>query len=725
MKISDFSKSLPKRYIIGLILLSFVLLFALPNGVTTGLAQEQEQELKLSILRVDSQDFPQLSAYVTVVDQAGLPMMALEADDFEMSEDRTPISSPQIESETGEGVWLVLALDTSMNNQVFAETQAHLKAFIDTMRPQDQMAITTFADKAEESLAFTSDKDQLSRFIDALSATQKETTATYQAATFAVDFAAQRGQEGRSAAILITDSGNVGGTARPVDQDTLEGLKNKELPLYVVGFGIKTEAENLRSLTDETMGESYLVFGPDEMSATLQTLGVQLRQAYRLTWESQLPFDEESHDLVVNLASRSQEPPVTNSFTIDPSARPPFSVELLVVPSTFPIGESVLVQAKVEGRQVSSVEFLRDGSLFDTLKEYPYRTTIETNNYSVGEHQITVRVHDTLGEQQEDSATLQVQPAPQGLLEWVLPRFWPAFSLLLLLLITLWLLGKLLAWQRGNLRQKFALKIANEGNMPSRYELRAEEKGIHKTLRFEFFHRDQPLNIFQPPQPVQAPARAQNSQAASNQATSSSPTGQSATTGLGDISDRVQGASQFLSNLAAVLGPFGKPIRGALNSVSQTFMSGRNIVQIPTRIMGRLGISLPSPSMSGDSSPQMGGVASPTRRSQRTSASTAQVQTVVKPSLVTPTVGAGRTLWIDLFVTPPWRFLTGVDYAFTIVSRLMDQRISEVKTIKGKLNLSSMRWYRRFLPLLLFLIVTLAMSFPLALLVLWVKVAIG
>lgn len=720
MKISDLSKSLSKRYI-GLILLSFVLLFALPNGVTTGLAQEQE--LKLSILRVDSQDFPQLSAYVTVVDQAGLPVMALEADDFEMSEDRTPISSPQIESETGEGVWLVLALDTSMDKKIFSNTQAHLKAFIDTMRPQDQMAITTFADKAEESLAFTSDKDQLSRFIDALSATQKETTATYHAATFAVDFAAQRGQEGRSAAILITDSGNVGRSATPVDEKTLEGLKNKEVPLYVVGFGIKTEAENLRSLTDETIGESYLVFGPDEMSATLQTLGVQLRQAYRLTWESQLPFDEESHDLVLNLASRSQEPPVTNSFTIDPSARPPFSVELLVVPSTFPIGVSVLVQAKVEGRQVSSVEFLRDGKLFDTLEEAPYRTTIETNNYSVGEHQITVRVHDTLGEQQEDSATLQVQPAPQGFWQWFLPMFWPVFSLLLLLLITLWLLGKLLAWQRRNLRQKFALKIANEGNMPSRYELRAEEKGIHKTLRFEFFHRDQPLNIFQPQQAVPAPA--QNSQAASNQATSSSPTGQSATTGLGDIGDRVQGASQFLSNLAAVLGPFGGPIRGALNSVSQTFMSGRNIVQIPTRIMGRLGISLPSPSMSGDSSPQMGGVASPTRRSQRTSASTAQVQTVVKASLVTPTVGAGRTLWIDLFVTPPWRFLTGVDYAFTIVSRLMDQRISEVKTIKGKLNLSSMRWYRRFLPLLLFIIVTLAMSFPLALFVLWVKVAIG
>jgi Ca-activated chloride channel family protein len=189
---------------------------------------------------------------------------------------------------------------------------------------------------------------------------------------------------------------------------------------------------------------------------------------------------------------------------------------------TVEAGGDVTVEARVETSvPVVGVDFLLDDTLLGTLEAPPYTFTVDSAAYEAGEHQITVRAHDSLGRHSDARVAVEFEAPPltagQRFSQFVasLARFKRvAFSavLVLLMVVALAAMGILLGMagraRKSRLVRVARLQINNTGNAPSRYELWADEPT--GALKFLFKHQGAPLPVHgAEPEPARvAPARA-------------------------------------------------------------------------------------------------------------------------------------------------------------------------------------------------------------------------
>src|SRR5205823_4031002 len=108
---------------------------------------------------------------------------------------------------------LVLAVDISVNGSGLAQVQAAADDFINTLGPNDQVAVLSFYDKVDLVQAFTSDKSALKTAIDNLTAGGNGTQFN-EAADQAVNMLAAL-PPGRKAAVIFTNSGDTANTLSP------------------------------------------------------------------------------------------------------------------------------------------------------------------------------------------------------------------------------------------------------------------------------------------------------------------------------------------------------------------------------------------------------------------------------------------------------------------------------------------------------------------------------
>jgi hypothetical protein len=107
-----------------------LLIFVLAIGLVPR-AVAQNDELVVTATQVYSQDFPQVTAYVTVSDENGLPLVGLTEANFSILEDGNPVptASIAVESDTSQDLGLVLALDLSTPKESLDQIQEAVGSF--------------------------------------------------------------------------------------------------------------------------------------------------------------------------------------------------------------------------------------------------------------------------------------------------------------------------------------------------------------------------------------------------------------------------------------------------------------------------------------------------------------------------------------------------------------------------------------------------------------------
>lgn len=326
------------RFIPVAAILGVMLLLAVP---TSAIAQGSEQ---VRITQVDSSSFPKITVYASVTGPNGEPI-GVDASRLTLYENGKlikPDSVRAIGNGTGqtEPVTTLLVIDTSgsMNENGkldAAKNAAH--AYVDQMRPGDQVGVMAFNDKVQYVQPLTGDKNALNSAIGRLSA--QDNTAMYDALGQGVKTLSS--VSGRKSIIALTDG--MDNRSSTNADNIISSIGPAGLTISTIGFGdpgIGTtvyaglDEARLRSLADRAGG----LYAAANDAASLRKIYEQyarvMQNEYAITYGSLTTLrDGVNRSLTLSLAAPGGAP-VSTQGKYNPGGVVP---ELSKIPTTAPI----------------------------------------------------------------------------------------------------------------------------------------------------------------------------------------------------------------------------------------------------------------------------------------------------------------------------------------------------------------------------------------------------
>ena len=362
-----------------------------------GRAAAQSDGLLVTITRVDSQAFPQVTAYVAASAEDG-PVAGLGAADFQITEadQAVPPEAVTVEAEDNLDLRLVLALDTSMPADWLAATSAALAPLIEALGPRDRAGIIGFQDNAVVLHDLTNNTQELQTVVAGLQ-TGGSYSALHQAAIEAVAMASQA-SPGRTAVLIITDSRNNTGNITPAE--VISQARAVSVPLWLVGLGDKAQPAQLQQLARPTGGMVITLPNPDQLPDTLAEIEDRLRQGYRVSFRSGLPADKQEHRLAIGLtysnsSGRESSGQAVSGFVAVPG---PVSVSLPGFVNGQTVKGIVMLAPQVTApASLAAVEYVLDGQVLNRVTGPPFHFEWNSASVQPGRHQLAISVMDQAG----------------------------------------------------------------------------------------------------------------------------------------------------------------------------------------------------------------------------------------------------------------------------------------------------------------------------------------
>ena len=527
----------------GMAVLALALGAALP-AARPAAAQEATQEAAqaagptIVLTDVDSTNFPTVTAYLTVNGANGLPLVGLSAEDFTLTEDGQPVPAGTVtlNSDTSEPLSVVLAVDVSAGQADLANTQQAAIDFVNSLGPDDQVALISYYDQVDELVGFTNDRAALANALTALT-TDGNATAFNAAVDRGVSLLS-RLSAGRKAVILFTNSGDTPNDLSP--EPILAAAERGQVRIYPMAYGPTINAEIMNNWARFSGGQAYLTTSSADIGPNLLTLGVLMRQSYSITFESGLTADNEPHTLGVRLDFQGQAATAQINFTGVPG-------EVVIEGPGLSNGQTVrgrvfLIADVSAPAALETVSFWLDEQLLAELTTTPFRFDWDSTTAEPGTHTLRITAEDAAGNTGETTVTVNVvlpppivitaTPVPTAVAPTgpsqievfaqnalrVAGQVAAGLALFVGFIIAAVLWSRSQRVQRSVQVKSCDVELINQGNSRSRYELRAEDP--NGLLRFQFALHD--ANLVQSAGTAAA-AQAQRGQPAAAGATAATP----------------------------------------------------------------------------------------------------------------------------------------------------------------------------------------------------------
>jgi VWFA-related protein len=371
-------------------------------GLST--ANAQSQGPVVTITRVENRAFPQVTAYVAVSGENG-SLAGLTAANFALTEDEAPIPAEAItvQSEAGQELRLVLAVDVSMPAETLAQAKAGATALLNTLSPRDRVAVILFQDQAKVEQDFTNNLEQLRAVIAGL-APAGSYTALNQATFDAVTLAGQT-TEGRRAVIVLTDSKD--NTGLRTDGEVAERAQRDKTSLWFIGLGDKIEEAALKTMSQQAGGQALALADPAEIEPTLLAMGTQLRQGYRVTFQSKLQADNAEHKLSVKVTHQGATGQAEAQFVALPGQ---IKVTLPAISEGQIVnGVITLTPQATASAPLVAAEYWLDETSLGKATAPPYSFEWDSAAALPGEHRLRVQVTDQAGNTGKAEVTVKVE----------------------------------------------------------------------------------------------------------------------------------------------------------------------------------------------------------------------------------------------------------------------------------------------------------------------------
>jgi VWFA-related protein len=253
----------------------------------------------------------QVNVLFTVTDKKGRFVTDLTVNDFEVIENKKPQFIQQFTAETDLPLRLALLIDTSnsIQQQFRFEQQAAVRFIDDVMRPkQDRMLLVGFDSTPELVSDLTSDTELLEKGVNSMR--PGGGTSLYDAICFAAKdklMVDQPREKFRRAIILITDGDDT--QSRYTRDQALEMAQKADAVIYAISTNnthAGTEGDLvLKYLTDETGGQAFFPFKPEDLDQSFENVANELRHQYNIFYHPDpLKTDGLYHPIMLRVRTR-------------------------------------------------------------------------------------------------------------------------------------------------------------------------------------------------------------------------------------------------------------------------------------------------------------------------------------------------------------------------------------------------------------------------------------
>ncbi len=375
---------------------------------------QAQQGPTIEISGVNPTELPIINITAVVLDIRGQPVSGLTAENFRLSgelADRAEIIRVSSVTDQNLPVSVVLAIDvsTSMSGAPIQNAREAARLFVESIGPNDPVAIVVFSNDARVVQDFTSDKDVLLQAIDALPVGGE--TQLYEGALVAAELAAEAPTP-RRAVILLSDgaqytSTGVASVPRPA---AFEETIRRGVPIYTIGLGFGTDRTYLEGIATYSNGQFLESPVPEELPALYEALALRLRTQYEIILRAlDLPPDGTVYDFELEVETdegTAQSEPA--------QVRVPVPVPVIrITPIEAVVEAPVEVVAEITADDdLTTVEFLLDDVVVSTETQEPYSFLIDPLVLAPGLHTLGVSATDVDGDTGTASLEFEVAALP-------------------------------------------------------------------------------------------------------------------------------------------------------------------------------------------------------------------------------------------------------------------------------------------------------------------------
>jgi VWFA-related protein len=394
-----------RKPLLAIVILSLLLSAAL--AVT-----QETQGPRLEITGLNPVNLPTVVVSANVFDEVGQPVGDLTAADFSVVgelADRARVVSVRSFSDQAVPINVVLAIDTSssMAGMPIELARAAARLFIESIGPNDPVAIVTFSTGARLVQDFTTNRDVLTNTINNLGFGGQ--TYLFDGALRAVDTAVASDNP-RRAVILLSDGAqyDTTGGSTATEQDVLNQAVINGVPVYTIGLGFGADRRYLESLAANTNALFRESPTPAELEAIYSELANLLRTQYEVVLEVDVPLDGATYNLDLSVTTPHGAAQASGRL------RAPVPVPFIRLPQLPTIIDSLTeVQAEIVADDpLVSVDIALDGISQLTLTDGPYLYIIDPVALAPGGHTLTITATDDDGDVGTATADFTVAALP-------------------------------------------------------------------------------------------------------------------------------------------------------------------------------------------------------------------------------------------------------------------------------------------------------------------------
>jgi VWFA-related protein len=431
-------------------IVGLLLAVALVSGIQPMSAAFTQGEVRVTLGDPDLSSFPDISLPVTVVNANGVPLLDLQAGNFEALEDDSPVTIREVATKENPDLTIAVALVLDLSGSAPIENvREAARQFLEHLGPNDRVALIGFNspldfdtfDPAKET-DFTSDLDAVQAVVDELVAVGE--SAVYEAVYKGVLITAEEVAD-RRAVIVMTDGYDTASRPAIATADTPRtAAKERGIPVFTVGVyspEFASDADYLNVLARETGGQYQAATDLTQLAALFQGVVEQLRTEYRITVQTDLEPDGRDHVLRVRTTTPQGAGEAERTITYPPL--PPVPLILRLQRDVNGELQDLTASDELKGRvllvpQISAenpllrVEYYLDGVLAHVVdmealrgqeQHEPWEWRCDTEHVEEGNHTLTIIAYDDAGNVSErfsvDVRVGRAAPTLFGVSLWV------------------------------------------------------------------------------------------------------------------------------------------------------------------------------------------------------------------------------------------------------------------------------------------------------------------
>lgn len=259
----------------------------------------------VAVVQVIADEYPRVTAAVSVLDAFGTPIGGLDAASFSATEDGAAavVEDVQAAVDADVGLAVVMVMDTSgsMEGAPLTATREAALRLIDSLLPNDRASIIAFAGGVGAPSPFTSDRQALAATLGGLQA--GGATALYDAVIAGVR-TARDAPLPRKVVVLLTDGHEWETTSAATMEQSLAEASAAGVPVFTIGVGAEVNIPYLEEVARRSGGRFIAAPAPGDIPGVYESIGKTLRAAYilRLRLPGQAGAGESRLMVTVNAA---------------------------------------------------------------------------------------------------------------------------------------------------------------------------------------------------------------------------------------------------------------------------------------------------------------------------------------------------------------------------------------------------------------------------------------